>query len=128
MKEKICIDTDILIDYLRSKQKSEYLDKIFNGDIEGYLTSVNMFELNIGVTNKKQSQDIRDIVSYFQILNFDVKASQIASDIFISLKNKGFMTDFRDIFIASCCISNNIPLVTRNIKHFENINSLKIKK
>ena len=126
MKEKICIDTNVLIDYLRANQESKELDKVFKGDTEGYLSSITLFELKIGTTNKKQNQDLTNIFSYFKILSFDAKTSQIASDIFLNLKNKGQVTDFRDIFIASCCSSNNIPFHTRNIKHFENIPNLKL--
>ena len=55
MKKKVCVDTDVLIDYLKGKIKNKYLDSIFKGEIDGYLTSINLFELNIGLTNKNKT-------------------------------------------------------------------------
>jgi predicted nucleic acid-binding protein len=50
----------------------------------------------------------------------------IASMIFVKLQRRGIVIDDADILIAAWCIQNDYILVTNNLKHFENIENLKI--
>ena len=64
------------------------------------------------------------VLSHLEVLDFDREQSKVASNIFRSLKSKNKLIEFRDIFIASCAITSNIPLATLNTKHFKRIDGL----
>ena len=49
-----------------------------------------------------------------------------AADIYVALKQKGQLIGDADILIAAFCIEKNCTLVTRNTKHFVNIDDLSI--
>lgn len=42
-------------------------------------------------------------------------------------RKKNKIIEFRDIFIAATAITNDMPLSTLNVKHFERIDDLELK-
>jgi len=56
--ERILIDTDVVIEYLRSKQKSstELIRLLENHDI--FLSSISEFELFLGAKTKRHQTDL----------------------------------------------------------------------
>ena len=49
-----------------------------------------------------------------------------SSQIYTTLKKSGNLIDDIDILIAGIALSNNLVMVTDNIKHFERIEGIKI--
>ena len=114
MGGKICLDTDVCIEVLRSSERSaEILNKTQNKEV--FVTSVTAYELLLRKTNL-------DVVKVFlgnlQILDFDKQSAMIASEMTKSLKEKGKMIQPIDIFIAAISKSNDCPLLTFNTNHF----------
>lgn len=64
------------------------------------------------------------VIEGIQILDFNADASKEVAKIFNRLRSKNQIIEFRDIFIAAICISNNLPLKTFNLKHFSRIEDL----
>ncbi|MBI5392868.1 hypothetical protein HZA96_03270 [Candidatus Woesearchaeota archaeon] len=62
----------------------------------------------------------------FSLLQLDIESAQKAGMIHINLYDKGMPIQTEDSMIAGICITNNEPLLTRNIKHFNRIDGLKI--
>jgi len=60
------------------------------------------------------------------IISFDARQAKEAAKIYQVLKKSNKLIEFRDIFIASCAIIQNIPIATFNIDHFERIEDIKI--
>ena len=120
MEQKICLDTNILVDILKD-ESSPALEKIENKQIA--ISSITSFELYQRETNLR---DIEKLLFNIDVLPFNFKASKIASDIFKDLRKRGKIIDFRDIFIASVAIANDYKLYTLNKKHFERINGLRL--
>ena len=100
MKNKqYLLDTNILIDFLAKEKKEEY----YNNEIK----------------------KINKLIEYFDILPLSHQAEQygkIKSD----LKKKGEIIDEFDMLIAGQALSENLTVVTDNIKHFNRIDGLKI--
>ena len=67
------------------------------------------------------SKLVDDIQANYEIIQYDNHAAWIHADIRSRLKEQGIGIDFQDSQIASIAVSNNMVLVTRNIKHFESI-------
>jgi predicted nucleic acid-binding protein len=64
-------------------------------------------------------------LTWLIVLPVDRTVVQYASQIRYKLKMKQKTTNLADILIAATAIANNIPLITINQKHFENIDGLK---
>jgi tRNA(fMet)-specific endonuclease VapC len=61
-----------------------------------------------------------------ELLPFDRQAAQMAVEINIDLRQKRKQIDIADLFIAATALSNNFPLTTLNIRHFERVEGLEL--
>jgi tRNA(fMet)-specific endonuclease VapC len=119
----ICLDTDIIINSLKSKEFGKKLLKLKKQGVSLHTTTINTFELFKGV-REKERESLENFFSGLKILDFDIKASEKASQIFNNLKKQGNNLDLADIMIASIAIVNNQALLTENKKHFKRIPEL----
>lgn len=125
----VCLDSDVLIDFLRNDTKT--INLIENLKQQGKtisITSINCFELLKGVPklSKMDKNKVIDFLTNFNILSFNFDSSKKAAEIFSDLKSKGEIIDMADILIASIVLVNKEPFITGNSKHFERIKELKI--
>ena len=122
MVEKICLDSDIIMDILNNKKEvQEILESIGK---EFYTTSINIFEVWYG---RKDTEKIENLISELYKLSFDEKSAKLAAQILTELKNKGNLIEPRDMFIGAICIANEIALFTKNKKHFERLEEFGLK-
>jgi len=124
--EDILIDTDIVIEYLRNKDKSstQLVKMIRKHDL--FLSSISEFELFLGAKTERHRLDLEMLFNEIEVLPFDFGCGQIAANIWNNLKNKHQHTEIKDIFIASIAIRNNIWIFTYNKKHFTGIENVRI--
>jgi len=66
------------------------------------------------------------MLSKFVVLDFDSKAARQAVVITEKLKAKRKTIDKPDLFIAATSIANGLTFDTLNIKHFTNIDEVKL--
>ena len=125
----VCLDSDILINFLRKDRKTINLinELLIQGRILS-TTSINFFELLKGIPNssKINKKTILEFLSNFKTYNFEIEASKKAAEIFNDLKSKGEIIELADILIASVVIASNETIITNNSNHFERIKELKI--
>ena len=122
----ICLDTSVLIDYYRKKDKSKSLFFKLTKEYSVFAVSaITEYELYIG---NSQEQNIfwNDFFSRIIVLPFDTKAVEQAVNIYKQLKHRNKLIDIPDIMIAGTVLQNNIPIATLNRKHFERIEDLQI--
>ena len=121
MDRKICLDSDIIINFLKKNPEvKERLDKLGS---EFYTTQINTFEIWSGRL-KHEENTIKEMLNSLNKIDFDEKAAMKAGDIQFILRESGDMIEFRDLFIGSICIINNLELLTNNKKHFNRIPEL----
>ncbi len=126
----VCIDTDIIIDYLKNERS--VFDKVIalkDKEIPIFTTTVNSFELyrgNLRLSKKSQEDAVELFLNNIRIFDFTLDASKKAADIFEQLQSQGEMIELTDIMIAAICILRNEKLLTRNVKHFSRIPELKL--
>ena len=120
------VDTGIVIEHLRAKDKSvTTLSRFFDAP-ELFISAVSIYELYMGATSNTKENDIAAAIAKIDILPFDNLVAISAAQLYNKLKQKNQLIEFRDIFIAATCIVNEMPLLTLNKKHFNRIDSLKI--
>jgi tRNA(fMet)-specific endonuclease VapC len=126
---KICLDTDIIIDYLRETEETQNLVEIlFDRFDEIAITAITAYELLMGVesSNGKDRNRVEAIIKITSILSFDEKAAREAAVISSKLKKSGQRIGIQDEMIAAICKANNVCLLTKNTKHFQRIKELDV--
>jgi predicted nucleic acid-binding protein len=122
----ICLDTSVLIDYYRKKDKSKSL---FFQLTERYsffaVSAVTEYELYVG-NSQEQNVFWNNFFSQITVFPFDTNVVKQAVAIYKQLKQQNMLIDIPDIMIAGTALQNNVPLATINRKHFERINGLEI--
>jgi tRNA(fMet)-specific endonuclease VapC len=120
------IDTSIIIDHLRAKDKLTSKLYLLSDEPELYISAVSMYELYMGATSKEKEKDIQMATESLTVLPFTDAVALQASQIYHQLKKKNELIEFRDIFIAATCLVNELPIATLNKKHFKRVDGLKI--
>ena len=124
-------DTSFLIDIMKydkdAIKKAEEIEKKGNTIA---VTSISIFELFIGVTlSIKQDQErnkINRIINGLSIISFDEDSAREAGRIFAQKRKNGTVIEPEDSMIAGICSRRNEILITRNIKHFSDIEGLRV--
>lgn len=113
MKDKIALDTNIVIDIFNNKRN--IIDAL-NGYQTIYLPVTVCGELLFGAKNSARSQENEqkciDFINSCHLLNIHELIAQEYAATRKKLKNKGKPIPENDIWIAATCIVNNIPLAT----------------
>lgn len=129
---RICLDSDFLIALLRdfpdAVSRAEELEK---KGAEVATTAMNALELYIGIMDVDGISGARierteALIDSLEILHFNQRASRRSAGIMNSLAKLGKSIGVKDSIVAGIAIENRIPLLTRNIKHFERVAGLTI--
>lgn len=129
---RLCLDTDVLIDYLRkpSETVKRLMEKIYEDQISAHTTTVNSFEIWLGTFLAPKPEEFfketEEFLSQLKILNFDYEASVEASRTMGTLRKQGQTIEIRDLFVGSTSKVSGMPLITRNVKHYRRIPRLMV--
>ena len=126
----VCIDSDIIINFLRKEKNAvELINQLKDKGELITTTVINSFELWKGYyrfKNKTTFDTIEQFLSEIEILLLEPKSSKKAAEIFESLSSEGQTVDALDVMIASIAMVNNEPILTLNKNHFERIPGVKL--
>lgn len=121
----ILIDTGILIEHIRKKDKIQTSFFQLNEEYELGISMMTAFEFLIG-KNEKNTELIEVLMENLSIFPWDEHSMQVAVQIYQDLKKRNQLIEIPDIIIASTAIALDIPLATRNRNHFERIQNLQL--
>ena len=124
-REIVCLDTSILIDYFRKKNKeTSTFYKLSELNFSFSTTSISTFEIYRGVT-VLQRPFWDSLFEQVEVIPFGEEASKIAARLMqvSGLKNR---VELPDLFIAAISIQRNLRLATLNRKDFEKIEELRL--
>jgi predicted nucleic acid-binding protein len=121
--EKICLDFEIAIDFLRGDQATIEKLKYYADREEFCITSLTMLHLMETISKP-------DVIAAFAgnvtVLPFDKKAAQIASKIMNEFREKGETRKMDDsILTAAICMANDAFVFSKTPAKFEGIKGLK---
>lgn len=126
-----CLDTNVIVDLLHGDRNLKLkIEDIEKNNVNFCITPVTLTELFKGAfAAEKREQAIRlveDFCQSFGLLDFSKEACKIAGEKYAELKKLGKQTQESDLMIASIALSHGAVLLTRNQKHFSNIQGLKL--
>jgi len=127
----VLLDTDILIGLLRNnKEAVRTISNLLAKHIILFTTSINTAELYFGARLSEKSQEnleaVDKLTKTINIIPFELNHSKIYGEIRSDLQKKGEIINELDIFIATIAIEKDLPIITRNTKHFERIMRLTV--
>jgi len=126
----IFLDTDIISYYFNAniKIKEKLLEAIDNNN-NICTTVINIYEILKGFKWKNKNDkeiQFKEFLEDVIVYTIDDDVIEIASEIYSNLRKNGKTIVDADILIAAIVIKNNGILVTNNIKHYDDIGSLKL--
>ena len=126
MPVSIFIDSNLLIEHMRAKDKSNTtFAGIWHPDRELRISTVVEYEVELGMTASHRTL-WSSILAELTVVPFTSSVARMACKVKHNLKAKGKQIDLADLFIAATAIANGLPLATLNRKHFDNIDGLKL--
>jgi tRNA(fMet)-specific endonuclease VapC len=123
------IETSVIIDYLKGKEKAVAVIDSLDGELSSsYLCLAELYERVHRVTNKETLE--KAVQTYFSslttIYGIDSIIAQTFGRLRAELKKKGTIIEDIDLFLAATCVAHDMEIVTFNKKHFEHVEELKI--
>ncbi len=119
----IVADTDVLIDFLKGAEAAERIERELRQGLS--TTVISAFELWSGaVGSKKRENTVAVLLDSMTILPCKAPAAEAAASIRYALKKQGRTIGMADALIAGICVAEKGILLTRNRRHFENIDGL----
>lgn len=129
LEDRVCLDTDFLVNFLRNKKEEVEFIK-YNEDTTLLATTlINLFELYYGAYKSSMKVNIdrvEELTHRLEILNLSQETVKNAGELLAILEKKGEMLDFRDLLIGCIARAEGFCIKTHNKRHFEKIPSLTI--
>jgi predicted nucleic acid-binding protein len=126
----IFLDTNILSYYFNGNDKiKEKIMESLSKNEQICLTSINVYEIVKGFRwrrSTRKEEIFKEFLKKVAVFTLDGEAINTASDIYADLRRNGKTVGDADILIAAIVINNKGILITNNMKHYENINQLKL--
>ncbi|OGW61572.1 MAG: hypothetical protein A2Y48_01945 [Nitrospirae bacterium RIFCSPLOW2_12_42_9] len=122
-KVKLLVDTDIIIDYLKGIKPAR--DLFRSGTFDIYCSVLSKKELlsTVGLSDSERKKII-GLLSKIKVLKIDNDINKKYS--FLIDKYGERQETIVDYIIAATAWAKNLPLLTRNRKHFEHIKEIKL--
>lgn len=119
----ILLDTSAVIELLEGTVKGQKVQNLIKDNAVG-ISSITLNEFLIGCRDK-QREIFQNFVAALEVFSFDSDAAYKSEFVEKSLMRKGKIIGKMDIFIASICLVQDIPLITID-KDFKNVDRLKV--
>lgn len=119
----VVVDTDLLIDFLRGRGAGVPLVRAMLADHRLRVTAVTAFELRVGADFLARRDDILRLTRA-RTLPLDLASALRAGEVAVALRSSGQDIGMADCLQAGICLRHDLPLATRNRKHFDRVDGL----
>ncbi len=122
----IIADTDVLIDFLAGHEPSaaRVALELERGSLR--TTAVTRFELLAGARHARQEATVRKLLDAVPTLPLDARAADTAAAVRRSTEKRGTPIGMGDSLIAGIVVAADGILLTRNVRHFEHVEGLRL--
>jgi tRNA(fMet)-specific endonuclease VapC len=120
----IVADTDVLIDFLRGHEPGR--SRVEGWLRDGFLrtTAITAFELRLGADFVRPTGMAALLAR--RTLPLDLLSALRAGEAQATLRAAGTTIGVRDALIAGICLRFDLPLATRNVRHFARVDGLRL--
>ncbi|MCB0104912.1 MAG: type II toxin-antitoxin system VapC family toxin [Caldilineaceae bacterium] len=121
---KICVDTDIVVEYLQGKHDA-FITAILRFDT--CITSITLFELeSVATLTTRQTQLLYQVYLAVNTLPFDEEAARQTAQIIKEHRANERQIGLNDALVAGICIAAQVPLLTRKVRSFRHVSNLQL--
>ena len=127
------LDTSFIIDVMNGKRDAvEKLEELKKDDVSIQITSLTGYELHLGVRNSSKPRKEQKKIETFmdKILGnripYNWENGKKSAEIQSGLEDQGTMIEIPDILIAGITAESGEKILTRNTKHFKEIEGIKV--
>lgn len=124
----LLLDTNIVIAFLKGEQVIS--EKVLSQIDQIALSSLVIAELDYGAKASQRSAEnlekLYNFIALAEVIPFDLECAKTFGTIKSKLRVLGKPTGEVDALLAATAITHNATLVTKNSKHFENIEGLRL--
>ena len=121
MAERLLIDTDVLIEYLRDRSEAvEYLEGL-TSDL--YMSVISVAELFAGVRDDEEEKSLEQLLLAFVVLPVTEKTARLGGRYRRDYRGS-HGTGLADALIAATSEENGADLVTFNRRHFPMVSKI----
>ncbi|HEY3630548.1 MAG TPA: type II toxin-antitoxin system VapC family toxin [Jatrophihabitantaceae bacterium] len=121
----VVVDTDLIIDFLRGRGDGAKLVRTLIIERRMRTTAVTAFELRVGADFLPRRDDIVRLLRT-RTVPLDLAAALRAGEIAAALQRSGQVIGQADCLQAGICVRHDLPLATRNRKHFSRVADLRL--
>jgi predicted nucleic acid-binding protein len=122
----IVVDTDVVIDFFRDRfPAADVFSKLISLK-KAAVTALTVFELYAGIEGTKRLRQIDTLTQDLIVLPLGSVEAAAAGRIYTHLKSRGRLIGTHDILIGAICATNGLPLYTKNVSHFSEIEGLQL--
>ena len=125
MASLVVVDTDLIIDFLRGSGDGASLVRTLIIERRLRTTAVTAFELRVGADFLPRRDDIMRLLRT-RTVPLDLAAALRAGEIAAALQRSGQVIGQSDCLQAGICLRHDLPLATRNRKHFSRVADLRL--
>lgn len=123
MADRLLLDTDVLIEYLRGREEAiEYLEGL-TSDL--YLSVISVAELFAGVKDDEEERSLKQFLLAFAVLPVTERVARLGG-----LYRRDFRpshgTGLGDALIAATAEENGAEIVTFNRRHFPMVSRVSV--
>ena len=119
-------DSDVLIDFLRGRGDWARRIALELESRSFAAAAVTAFETRSGARTARQRKAVDTLLEAVTILTFGPDEARIAAEIRQQVESRGQPIGMADYMIAAVCIAADGVLLTRNRKHFERVDGLRL--
>lgn len=120
----VCLDTGLLIQFLRGKAPGNAVTEAAVRQFPCYITAITVYELLFGVARAGRDIGEGALLRLFTVLSLDEAAARRAARLHNALVRQGQDIGIKDVLIAAICLIHDLPLLTLNTRHFERVPDL----
>lgn len=123
---RFCLDTNVLIDYLKGREPGA---SAVENAVKAYdccVAATTVYELLFGVARAKKEIGEQALLGIMTILSFDGTTAKQAAELHAQLISQNKDIGVKDVFIASTCLTEGIPILTANERHFSRVPELTV--
>jgi tRNA(fMet)-specific endonuclease VapC len=122
----IVADSDVLIDFLAGREPAAARVEIELGTESFGTTAVSRFELLAGTRDAVAQGIVRRLLDTLPTLPLEREAADRAAAVRRALEDRGASIGMADSLIAGIVLAHDGILLTRNRRHFERVEGLKL--
>ncbi len=123
MSERLLLDTDVIVEYLRDRPKA--IDYIEGLTAELFLSAISVAELYAGVKGRREEEALKSFLAAFDVLPATKEVARLGGS-YRREYGPSHGTGLADALIAATAEKHSVEFASFNRKHFPMVSKLTV--